>query len=73
MHIGIDEYLIQKDSFSIFEWTEKAITILPKPDLNIKIDHLDGNDPNSRKISIETEMLIKTLHTQSYANVAKET
>ena len=69
LHIGIEEYLIQKNSFSIFEWPEKAITILPKPDLNIKIDHRGTNDPNSRKISIETEI---TLQTQCDNNVAKE-
>ena len=51
--IGIREYLEEPSSACIFEWPINAKSLLPKPDYQVNIKHLNETESESRKISIK--------------------
>tara|TARA_B100000929_G_scaffold121617_1_gene96384 strand:- start:3307 stop:3795 length:489 start_codon:yes stop_codon:yes gene_type:complete len=59
LEIGLYEYL-EEESICIFEWPENGREILPKPNLDIKIEHkFEGID--KRKLSFNSEIILKNL------------
>jgi len=51
--IGIREYLEEPSSACIFEWPINAESLLPKPDYQVSIKHLNEIESESRTISIK--------------------
>ena len=51
--IGIEEYLEEVNSISIFEWPENAQSLLPQPDYTIEIEHSDDEQLDKRYIRIK--------------------
>ena len=51
--IGIEEYLEEVNSISIFEWPEKAQALLPQPDYTIQIKHSENGLLDERNIRIK--------------------
>ena len=50
--IGIDEYLKEPRSVSIFEWPKNVEAALPSPDFYVQISYKDTNFNNKRELSI---------------------
>ena len=50
--IGIDEYLKELRSVSIFEWPKNVEAALPSPDFYVQISYKDTNCNNKRELSI---------------------
>jgi tRNA threonylcarbamoyladenosine biosynthesis protein TsaE len=50
--IGIDEYLKESGSVSIFEWPKNGESVLPSPDFHVQISYKDTDQNNERKLSI---------------------
>ena len=50
--IGIDEYLKELRSVSIFEWPKNVEAALPSPDFYVQISYKDSNCNNKRELSI---------------------
>lgn len=42
--LGIEEYFQDKDTVTAIEWAENVLRILPRKRINIKIEHIVGND-----------------------------
>ena len=51
--IGIEEYLEEVNSISIFEWPENAQALLPQPDYTIQIKHNENGLLDERNIRIK--------------------
>ena len=51
--IGIEEYLEEVNSKSIFEWPENAQALLPQPDYTIQIKHSENGLLDERNIRIK--------------------
>ena len=51
--IGIEEYLEEVNSISIFEWPENAQALLPQPDYTIQINHSENGLLDERNIRIK--------------------
>ena len=51
--IGIEEYLEEVNSISIFEWPENAQALLPQPDYTIQIKHSENGLMDERNIRIK--------------------
>ena len=51
--IGIEEYLEEVNSISIFEWPENAQALLPQPDYTIQIKHSENGLLDERNIRIK--------------------
>ena len=51
--IGIEEYLEEVNSISIFEWPEIAQALLPQPDYTIQIKHSENGLLDERNIRIK--------------------
>ena len=51
--IGIEEYLEEVNSISIFEWPEIAQALLPQPDYTIQIKHIENGLLDERNIRIK--------------------
>tara|TARA_Y100001934_G_scaffold137229_1_gene165606 strand:+ start:383 stop:829 length:447 start_codon:yes stop_codon:yes gene_type:complete len=51
--IGIEEYLEEVNSISIFEWPENAQVLLPQPDYTIQIKHSENGLLDERNIRIK--------------------
>ena len=50
--IGIDEYLKESGSVSIFEWPKNGESVLPSPDFHVQISYKDTDQNNERELSI---------------------
>ena len=50
--IGIDEYLNEAKSLSIFEWPKNGDASLPSPDYLIEISHKDNSENDNRELTI---------------------
>jgi tRNA threonylcarbamoyladenosine biosynthesis protein TsaE len=50
--IGIDEYLKESGSVSIFEWPKNGEAVLPSPDFHVQISYKDTDQNNERELSI---------------------
>ena len=50
--IGIDEYLKELKSVSIFEWPKNGESILPSPDYHVQISYKDTEQNNKRELLI---------------------
>ena len=50
--IGIDEYLKELRSVSIFEWPKNVEAALPSPDFHVQISYKDTNQNSKRELSI---------------------
>ncbi len=50
--IGIDEYLKESGSVSIFEWPKNGEAVLPSPDFHVQISYKDTDQNNKRGLSI---------------------
>ena len=50
--IGIDEYLKELGSVSIFEWPKNGEAVLPSPDFHVQISYKDTNQNSKRELSI---------------------
>ena len=50
--IGIDEYLNEIGSVSIFEWPKNGEVNLPSPDYHIEISYLENRNINARELLI---------------------
>lgn len=50
--IGIDEYLKESGSVSIFEWPKNGESVLPSPDFHVQISYKDTDQNNKRELSI---------------------
>ena len=50
--IGIDEYLNETGSLSIFEWPKNGNSYLPSPDYHIEISYKEGRERNIRELLI---------------------
>ena len=50
--IGIDEYLSELKSVSIFEWPKNGKATLPSPDFHVQISYKNVNQNNKRELSI---------------------
>ena len=50
--IGIDEYLKELGSVSIFEWPKNGEAVLPSPDFHVQISYKDTDQNNKRGLSI---------------------
>ena len=50
--IGIDEYLKELGSVSIFEWPKNGEAVLPSPDFHIQISYKDTDQNSKRELSI---------------------
>ena len=48
--IGIDEYLNETGSLSIFEWPKNGKSYLPSPDYHIEISYKEGGERNIREL-----------------------
>ena len=53
-NIGIKEYLDTNKGISIIEWPEKMISLLPNPDIEIKLNHSLNNE-NERSLEINSK------------------
>lgn len=51
--IGFDDY-IERDGFSVVEWSENVVEFLPKEIISVKISR-DKSDPDKRIIEIESD------------------
>ena len=51
--IGIEEYLEEVNSISIFEWPENPQALLPQPDYTIQIKHSENGLLDERNIRIK--------------------
>ena len=51
--IGIEEYLEEVNSISIFEWPENGQALLPQPDYTIQIKHSENGLLDERNIRIK--------------------
>ena len=59
IEIGISEYLEEDNSVSIFEWPENFQSVLPFPELDIKIEHADEMNEHKRIFNIESVFNLK--------------
>jgi tRNA A37 threonylcarbamoyladenosine biosynthesis protein TsaE len=50
--IGIDEYLKELKSISIFEWPKNGESSLPSPDFHVQISYKDTEQNNKRELLI---------------------
>ena len=50
--IGVDEYLKELGSVSIFEWPKNGEAVLPSPDFHVQISYKDTDQNNKRELSI---------------------
>ena len=50
--IGIDEYLKELGSVSIFEWPKNGKAVLPSPDFHVQISYKDTDQNSKRELSI---------------------
>lgn len=50
--IGIDEYLKELGSVSIFEWPKNGEAVLPSPDFHVQISYKDTDQHSKRELSI---------------------
>ena len=50
--IGINEYLNEAKSLSIFEWPKNGYASLPSPDYLIEISHKDNGENDNRELTI---------------------
>jgi tRNA threonylcarbamoyladenosine biosynthesis protein TsaE len=50
--IGIDEYLKESGSVSIFEWPKNGEAVLPSPDFHVQISYKDTDQNSKRELSI---------------------
>ena len=50
--IGIDEYLKELKSVSIFEWPKNGESSLPSPDFHVQISYKDTEQNNKRELLI---------------------
>ena len=50
--IGIDEYLKELRSVSIFEWPKNGEAVLPSPDFHVQISYKDTDQNSKRELSI---------------------
>ena len=50
--IGIEEYLKELGSVSIFEWPKNGETVLPSPDFHVQISYKDTDQNSKRELSI---------------------
>lgn len=50
--IGIDEYLKESGSVSIFEWPKNGEAVLPSPDFHVQISYKDTDQNNKRELSV---------------------
>ena len=50
--IGIEEYLKELGSVSIFEWPKNGEAVLPSPDFHVQISYKDTNQNSKRELSI---------------------
>ena len=50
--IGIDEYLKEFGSVSIFEWPKNGEAVLPSPDFHVQISYKDTDQNSKRELSI---------------------
>ena len=50
--IGIEEYLKELGSVSIFEWPKNGEAILPSPDFHVQISYKDTDQNSKRELSI---------------------
>tara|TARA_B100001175_G_scaffold43865_2_gene33096 strand:+ start:1443 stop:1886 length:444 start_codon:yes stop_codon:yes gene_type:complete len=50
--IGIDEYLKELGSVSIFEWPKNGEAVLPSPDFHVQISYKDTDQNSKRELSI---------------------
>ena len=50
--IGIDEYLKELGSVSIFEWPKNGEAVLPSPDFHVQISYKDTDQHCKRELSI---------------------
>ena len=50
--IGIDEYLKELGSVSIFEWPKNGEAVLPSPDFYVQISYKDTDQNSKRELSI---------------------
>ncbi len=50
--IGIDEYLNEAKSLSIFEWPKNGDVSLPSPDYLIEISYKDNSENDNRELTI---------------------
>ena len=50
--IGIDEYLKELGSVSIFEWPKNGEAVLPSPDFHVQISYKNVDQNNKRELSI---------------------
>ena len=50
--IGIDEYLNEAKSLSIFEWPKNGDASLPSPDYLIEISYKDNSENDNRELTI---------------------
>jgi tRNA threonylcarbamoyladenosine biosynthesis protein TsaE len=50
--IGIDEYLKELGSVSIFEWPKNGEAVLPSPDFHVQISYKDSDQNSKRELSI---------------------
>ena len=50
--IGIEEYLKELGSVSIFEWPKNGEAVLPSPDFHVQISYKDTDQNNKRELSI---------------------
>ena len=50
--IGIEEYLKELGSVSIFEWPKNGEAVLPSPDFHVQISYKNVDQNNKRELSI---------------------
>ena len=50
--IGVDEYLKELGSVSIFEWPKNGESVLPSPDFHVQISYKDTDQNSKRELSI---------------------
>lgn len=50
--LGVEEYFQDKNTVTAIEWAENVLKILPKKRINIKIEHIIGDDIK-RNIKVE--------------------
>ena len=50
--IGIEEYLKELVSVSIFEWPKNGEAVLPSPDFHVQISYKDTDQNSKRELSI---------------------
>jgi len=50
--IGVDEYLKELGSVSIFEWPKNGEAVLPSPDFHVQISYKDTDQNSKRELSI---------------------